>query len=256
METLDPKINIQKRRRKIGKTTKGKRQKSTAYLKDFCNDDETPRLTTDVLEEKKELVLLEPAPRKALPLLLFQRELGFSGMRNPRQQTLFKRKKDLPLQRIIPTRVQKNIPPRMLEDCFPQLQRDLGYSRHWNGIRWQSQMLLNSLEEDYKPVRVNNSKPRKGWRPYTQRIIPFTKLQTPSDAAILAIDRQGSYSLALTVTDETRLAANEPSMALSFYGLPSPSVLDRAATRKRGEEGHVSPLLQRVTVLSKSTTPR
>ena len=115
-------------------------------------------------------------------------------------------------------------------------------------------MLLRPLEEDQTPVTASNWKPRKGWRPYASRAIPFTSLQTPANDAILGLDRHGSYVLALSDKTSTPLFllgneagarehaqrqrqqgdgtnaianftgnsqhdSNDPTLALTFYGM-------------------------------------
>ena len=40
-------------------------------------------------------------------------------------------------------------------------------------------------------------KKKKEWRPYARRLIPFTKMRTPSDLAVLALDRTGGYLVCL-----------------------------------------------------------
>jgi hypothetical protein len=143
--------------------------------------------------------------------------------------------------------------------------------------QWQTKMLVKSLEEDAKPVTPENSKPRKGWRSFAERSVPFTKLNTPDCDAILAIDRHGNYVVALTdMSDERGNSGNVPSsllpdFALRFYGethgiptrnmmllfltnlacagIPSPTVLS-------SEKQEQAPLLQTVSLRPGQTSNR
>ncbi|CAB9497644.1 expressed unknown protein [Seminavis robusta] len=125
-------------------------------------------------------------------------------------------------------------------------QRELGGRR-------ASSMIVKSLQAD------NNHycKPRKGYRSFAQRSMPFSKLRTPPSDAILAIDRYGAYAVALS--DMTFGGQEQPSddndtpaLALRFYGIPSPANLKGIRSLGDSRQGTLpatAPLLQTVPLL-------
>lgn len=88
-------------------------------------------------------------------------------------------------------------------------ERQLG---KWSGRQrsWQRQTLKNHVK---KPL---TGLPRRQWRSFALRSIPFTRLGTPPSDAVLALDRQGSFVLSLGSKD----VRNAPlALALRFYGM-------------------------------------
>lgn len=135
------------------------------------------------------------------------------------------------------------------------LQQRQSSPNHRRSVRlWQQQALFQFTKNPGKVkgtvLRENDkSNPfpqRREWRPFAKRCIPFTKLGTPVVDAVLALERKGSYVLSL--------GAQHPGsevpllLALRFYGVPSPSGMER---RKKiaGKAMGVTPLLQTVPLL-------
>jgi hypothetical protein len=87
--------------------------------------------------------------------------------------------------------------------------RQLG---RWSGRQrfWQRQTLKHHVK---KPLA---GRPRRQWRSFAGRSIPFTQLGTPPSEAVLAMDRQGEYVLCLGSKD----VRNAPlALALRFFGM-------------------------------------
>lgn len=81
----------------------------------------------------------------------------------------------------------------------------------WTGRQklWQYHTIKNHVK---KPLV---GQPRRQWRPFAKRQIPFTQLGTSTSDAVLALDRQGSFILSLGSKD----CRNAPlALALRFYG--------------------------------------
>ena len=57
--------------------------------------------------------------------------------------------------------------------------------------------------------------PRRQWRSYCKRSIPFTQLGTPHSEAVLAMDRKGSFVLCLGAKD---LRGVPLALAIRFFG--------------------------------------
>ena len=92
-------------------------------------------------------------------------------------------------------------------------------------------MLLHGRESTGR--RLNVSQLCK--HPRFQHLIPFSRLETPSSEAVLGLDRDGQYSVAL--------AGSDCGLAIKFYGLPSRDQLER---RRQQRLPFMSTLLQTV----------
>ena len=114
--------------------------------------------------------------------------------------------------------------------------------------RWAAAILRRPLVPPVPPGPGPGPKAgllrRRGWewRPHARRSVPFTEMETPRADAVLALDRCGSYALALGgggTRGGTRGAAGPPLLALRFYGLPSPAALGRRRRQRhlRGDGG-------------------
>jgi hypothetical protein len=147
------------------------------------------------------------------------------------------------------------------------IQREYGCHRAsmW---QWQSQMLTTTNSDDSTTTRNNSSSPSR-WHSFAHRQIPFTALETPTSEAVLALDATGSYALSLSFmsndndddNDSTAAAAANnddfppgrynhlhqeiPSIALSFYGIPSRCIPQKRAAGMARSGNHmiVSPKL-------------
>jgi hypothetical protein len=135
-----------------------------------------------------------------------------------------------------------------------QCQRRVSQFGHHRQL-WKRKMLLatHSCEllcnnddallshEQQRKCHVHSSFSDHCWRKYCYRQIPFTVLGTPTNDAVLAIDPSGSYVICLggylpqlqEVGDDhpsmssisTNFVLDQQSLALRFYGVPSPSKL-------------------------------
>ena len=74
---------------------------------------------------------------------------------------------------------------------------------------WQQRALQHHLK---KPPP---DRPRRQWRSYCKRSIPFTQLGTPRSEAVLAMDRKGSFVLCLGSKD---LRGVPLALAIRFFG--------------------------------------
>ena len=93
-------------------------------------------------------------------------------------------------------------------------QRQLGSKWSSSGRRqrrfWQHLTLKHSTNRP--PLGL----PRRQWRSFAVRSIPFTQLGSPPSDAVLALDRQGSFVLCLGTSD----VRNAPlALALRFFGM-------------------------------------
>ncbi|KAL3940877.1 MAG: hypothetical protein SGBAC_004672 [Bacillariaceae sp.] len=87
---------------------------------------------------------------------------------------------------------------------------------------------------------------RRQWRGFAKRCIPFTQLGTPVLDAVLAPERKGSFVLSL---GGQHPGSEVPLLlALRFYGIPSPSGMDRQK-KIAGKAMGITPLLQTVPLL-------
>lgn len=119
---------------------------------------------------------------------------------------------------------------------------------------WQQQALFQFTKNPTTTTTTtvqrenNNASPqqRREWRQFAKRSIPFTKLGTPVVDAVLALERKGSFVLSL--------GAQHPGsdvpllLALRFYGVPSPSGMERQK-QIAGKAMGITPLLQTVPLL-------
>ncbi|CAJ1912187.1 unnamed protein product [Cylindrotheca closterium] len=128
-------------------------------------------------------------------------------------------------------------------------------NRRSNVRTWQQQTLFQFTKRPrVKPAtalrhenNMSNAPPqRREWRPFVKRCIPFTQLGTPVLDAVLAPERKGSFVLSL--------GAQHPGsevpllLALRFYGVPSPSGMERQK-KIAGKARGITPLLQTVPLL-------
>jgi len=89
-------------------------------------------------------------------------------------------------------------------------ERSLG---KWRGRQstWQQTALKYQVK---KPM---DGCPRRQWRMYCRRSIPFTQLGTPHSEAVLAMDRNGSFVLSLGGKDLRDIPL---ALAIRFFGKP------------------------------------
>lgn len=127
--------------------------------------------------------------------------------------------------------------------CIPALleKRRLGLMNSTRIMRWQANALSNFTK---KPD--NEKQCRRQWRSFARRCIPFTKLGTPISDAVLALERSGSFVLSLGGKLEGRTVPL--SLALRFYGLPSPCGVE-VSESTAGRAPGVTPLLATVPLL-------
>ena len=96
-------------------------------------------------------------------------------------------------------------------------QRRLGTVPRSQQRRWQQKTLQTFTE---KPKDAEHR--RRQWRPYCHRRIPFTKLSTPRNEAVLALERSASYVLTLgsaaSATNEEEPGEASLALAIRFYG--------------------------------------
>eukprot|EP00934_Nitzschia_sp_Nitz4_P001197 Nitzschia sp. Nitz4//scaffold55_size114948//99938//101840//NITZ4_003924-RA/size114948-snap-gene-0.193-mRNA-1//-1//CDS//3329554599//1197//frame0 len=115
-------------------------------------------------------------------------------------------------------------------------------SRQRQGIKSTSRSLWQQQAVQTFVKKPEGSAPRRPWREYARRSLPFTRLGTPASDAVLAMDRQGAFVLALGGQTSTSAPV---ALALRFYGVPSPSAAGSSKTLKQGS----TPLLQTVPLL-------
>mmetsp|Transcript_39704 Transcript_39704/g.95907 ORF Transcript_39704/g.95907 Transcript_39704/m.95907 type:complete len:627 (-) Transcript_39704:43-1923(-) len=135
-------------------------------------------------------------------------------------------------------------------------ERESGGRNNRRSIRtWQQQALFHFTKTPRVKPRtalrqesdMSNAPPqRRQWRAFAKRCIPFTQLGTPVVDAVLALERKGSFVLSLGAQ---RPGSEVPLLlALRFYGVPSPSGIERQQ-KIAGKAMGITPLLQTVPLL-------
>ncbi len=117
---------------------------------------------------------------------------------------------------------------RSLPILLDQRQRGSWSAHRRQRSSWRQRMLTKhspppTQQEQTLEHRMKN-KNNNHWRDYAQRIIPFSQLQTPHCDAVLALEREGSFVMAVSEGDESVYGGQRPQhpsaprLSLRFHG--------------------------------------
>ena len=208
------------------------------------SDNDGDTTIADAVEPKTAQVTtaFDPKLLRSTPGILQAREMGM-------------------LSRIVGKQKRRRIQPQLLDDIW----NNGNHSGQW----FKTLMLC-------RPPRASDTTTagdgpsdsqhsRRGrrweWKPSVHRSIPFRALETPPTDAVLALSRDASYTVALgggaCSTSSAAATAGKgklPTLALRFYGVPSPARLLQQQQNQGmtcgGERGApISPLFRTIPLL-------
>ena len=208
------------------------------------SDNDGDTTIADAVEPKTAQVTttFDPKLLRSTPGILQTREMGL-------------------LSRIVGKQKRRRIQPQLLDDIWNNGNHSGQWFKTLTLCRPPRASDTTTAGDGPSDSQHSRRGRRWEWKPSVHRSIPFRALETPPTDAVLALSRDASYTVALGggACDASSAAATAgkgklPTLALRFYGVPSPARLLQQQQNQGmtcgGERGApISPLFRTIPLL-------